>query len=97
MITKAFGDSDWHLSKTVTVSIISVLVGMAGSLVTIYVSMREDIATIKAQVNEMRAADQRQERAIEESMRQTRDDIRLLRAELSAEIKALAAVVVQRR
>lgn len=97
MITKAFAETDWHLNKTVTVSIIGVLIGMAGSMITIYVTVREDIATIKAQMVEARAADQRQERAIEESMRQTREDIRLLRAELSAEIKALTAAVVQRR
>lgn len=56
MITKAFADTDWHLSKTVTVSIIGVLIGLAGSLVGIYVAMREDIATIKEQMAEMWSA-----------------------------------------
>lgn len=94
MISKAFIDSSWHLNKAVTVSIITALLGMFGSLIGIYVSMREDIATIKAQVAAMSANDVRQERQIDEAMRLFRSDFERLRTDLTAEVRGVTIAML---
>lgn len=89
-------ESDWHLNKSVTLTIIFSILSLCASLVGIYVVMKEDIATIKAQITEMRIADTRQERQVNEAVNQFREDVKAMRAELSAEIRALSLAIIDR-
>lgn len=88
--------SDWHLNKSVTLTIIFSIISLCASLVGIYVAMKEDVATIKAQIAEMRVADNRQEKQVAEAVSQFREDVKSMRAELSAEIRALSLAIIDR-